>query len=58
MTTNARLSPYLLETTCLIAPFMELRNKNMDYGLNMDYGIAFKYTKDIALNENSIPGIG
>ena len=32
VTTNARLSPYSLETTCLIA-FMEIGNKNFDYGL-------------------------
>ena len=36
VTTNVRLSPHSLETTCLIAPFMEVGNKNRDYGLNMD----------------------
>ena len=39
VTTNVQLSPYSLETTFLIEPFMEVGNKNRDYGLKMDYDL-------------------
>ena len=64
VTTNARFSPYSLETTCLIAPFMDFWNINLDYGLwilsvfsnpfEIPNPIRLCYTRVVSLHFSSV----